>query len=299
MERNRVYINQLLSLSKASFDEPFRIEWTYLYKTEKQVAYLENRYALKNTTFNEKDVLAVGPAFQETLNNLLPVISSYPYTWPLDGQKLDPLGYDFSFDTSLNSIEIEPVAKEEMWRKLQIEAPAPALSTPYTRPEMVSGKHLTKFSLNLQKASPISLLSFQMQSALPVRLASLVYESDISGYSEPQKVNLDLLQIEQSKEVITILFGQPIFAKRLTFVLAQDNAKSNRYYRSATGEDFTYVADERDLSTLEKLIGKDGQTTVYQTDTVYTDNEIKDWSQERKQAYQDWRRLKLASLEEV
>lgn len=295
MERNRVYINRLLSLTKESFFEPFRVEWTFLYDTERHSAYLANRYVLKGDTYKDQEVFAVGIELQETLNALLPAIDSYPYTWPLETQKLDPLGFDFSFTQSLDEIEIEPVAKEEMWRLLGLESSAPALSTPYVVPETVSGQHLTKFSLTLQKASPISLLSFQMQSALPVRLASLVYESDVSGYSEAQKVNLDLLQVQQSKEVITLLFGQPIFAKRLTFVLAQDNAKSNQYYLSKTGEDFTYVADEKDLSVLEDTLKRNGQTTLYQTDTLYTDNQIKDWSPERKAAYQKWRVQKLAS----
>lgn len=295
MERNRVYINRLLSLSKESFYAPFRIEWTFLYDTEKHIAYLENRYAEKGMTYDDQEVLGVGEDLQKTLDALLPAISDYPYTWPLEGQKIDPLGFDFSFNQALNEIDIEPVAKEEAWRLLELEAPSPALSTPYVVPETVSGNHLTKFSLTFQKASPISLLSFQMQSALPVRLASLVYESDVSGYSEAQKVNLDVLQVEQSKEVITLLFGEPIFAKRLTFVLAQDNAKSNQYYRTGSSEDFTYTADESDLSTLEEMLNRNGQTTIYQTDDIYTDDQIKDWSSERKAAYQKWRTQKLAS----
>lgn len=296
MEEEKIYIEFLLSLTKSSLEDPFRIEWTPLYSAEKRTGYLANKYHLAGDDYKNTLVLEVGPNFQTILDLLVPSIEKYPYVWPLESQKMDLLGYDFSTDEDVSIIEIEPVAREEVWRKLKLVAPALSLVSPYVEPIEVRGGHLTKFSLTLGKASPISLLSFQMQSTLPVKLASLIYESDISGYSEAQKVDLNLLQIEQSAEAITLLFGEAIFAKRLTFVLAQDNAKSNTYYLEQNGEDFTYDSDEKDQTRLEELLKKDGQTTVYQTNEVYSDNQIKDWSSERRAAYLKWRTLKLDSL---
>lgn len=296
MDETKLYIEFLLSLTKSSLEDPFRIEWKPLYGTEKRVSYLANKYHLAGSDYKDTLVLSVGADFQKILDLLVPSIEKYPYVWSLEGQKLDPLGYDFSTDEDVESINIEAVAREEAWRKLKLVAPAPSISTPYTEPETVSGGHLTKFSLTLAKASPISLLSFQMQSTLPVRLASLLYESDISGYSEAQKVDLDLLQIEQSAENVTLLFGKSIFAKRITFVLAQDNAKSNTYYLNQVGEDFTYASDEKDQTTLENILKQEGNTVVYQTNEIYNDTQIKDWSVERLTAYLKWRALKLDSL---
>lgn len=298
MEETKLYIEFLLSLTKTSLEDPFKIEWTPLYGTEKRTFYLANRYHLAESEFNNKLVLAVGPDFQAILDLLVPSIERYPYAWPIESQKMDPLGYDFSTDDNLTVIETEPVAREEIWRALKLVAPALSLVSPYIEPIEVSGGHLTKLSLTLGKASPISLLSFQLQSTLPVRLASLVYESDISGYSEALKVDLSLLQIEQSAEAITLLFGKAIFAKRITFVLAQDNAKSNTYYLNQTGEDFSYTSDEQDQTTLEEILKQDGKSVTYQTNEIYSDNQIKDWSSERRTAYLKWRALKLDSLRE-
>lgn len=296
VEETKLYIEFLLSLTKSSLEAPFKIEWTPLYGTQKRTSYLANKYFIAGSEYNNTLVLEVGPNFQTILNLLVPSIEKYPYNWPLESQKMDLLGYDFSTDEDVTVIEVEPVAREEIWRKLKLVSPSLSIVSPYTEPIQVRGGHLTKFSLTLAKASPISLLSFQMQATLPVRLASLLYEADISGYSEAQRVDLALLQIEQSAEAITIQFGEAIFAKRLTFVMAQDNAKSNTYYLNQKGEDFTYSSDEKDQTTLETLLKKDGETKVYQTSEVYNDEQIKDWSSERRNAYLKWRALKLDSL---
>lgn len=298
MNENTTYIDKLLSLSKESYFLPFRVEWLPLYGTIKQVVYLADSYFEEGEEYQGENVIVAGTRFQEILDLLLPGIAAYPYNWSLEGQKLDVSGYDFELNSSSTILEIGVVAKEEVWNRLGLVAPSAPLASAYTQAETVTGGHLTKFSLSLEKASPISLLSFRMQSTLPVRLASLLYESDISGYSEAQKVNLDLLQIEQSAENITLLFGQPIFAKRLTFVLAQDNAKANTYYASQSSEDFTYRSTEQDQTLLEQLLLEDGETTVYTTENIYTDEEIEDWSEERKKAYFVWRAQKLASFGE-
>lgn len=300
MDETKFYINYLLSLTKSSLEEPYRIEWVPLYGTHKEVGYLANKYHLPGSEYKGVTVMEVGADLTEILSLLTPMIERYPYAWPLEGQKLDPLGYDFHTNEEQEWFEIEPIARQEVWRKLGLVAPTPSISIPYVQPETVSGGHLTKFSLTLGKASPISLLSFQMQSSLPVRLASLLYESDISGYSEAQKVDLDYLQVEQSAENITLLFGKAIFAKRLTFVLAQDNAKSNTYYANQNSEDFNFRPTDEDALVIERTISKmervQPNKAIYQTENIYTDEEIKDWSSERKAAYLEWRNQKTNSL---
>ena len=297
MEQGRQYIEKLTSLTKASQFEPFRIEWNFLYGDKKEIGYLADAYYLAGETFAEKKIYEAGPLFQKLLDTLIPSIEKYPYAWGLEGERLDKWGYDFSFNSTVTSIEIGIVAKEEAWLRLGLTTDAPNDSYVYEGFGTVTGGHLSKFSLTLEKASPVSLLSFQMQATFPVRLASLVYESDLSGHNEARIVDLETLQVQQSAEVITVLFGKPIFAKRLTFVLAQDNAKTNTYYLTRSGEDFSYLSTEEDASALESLLNQEGQTMVYKTEAIYSDTEIKDWSEERKAAYIKWRALKLASLE--
>ena len=296
METNKLYIDKLLSLSKASAQEPFLAEWLPLYGTEPRRVYLADLYREQGQSYKEMDILQAGTRLQTILDLLLPTIAGYPYSWPLNGQKLDVYGFDFELNGSETQLEILTVAKEEVWRKLSLAFPVESLVSAYVQPETVTGGHLTKCSLVFEKASPLSFLSFRMHSVFPVRLASLLYESDISGFSEAKKVNLDMIHLQQSNETITLLFGQPIFAKRLTFVLAQDNASGNTYYLSQEAEDFSLELLPSDESLVDEwLEEKSGRT--YMTNEIYSDEAIKDWSATRLTAYRAWRTEKLAYLE--
>ena len=296
METNKLYIDKLLSLTKTGAQDPFLVEWLPLYGTEPRRVYLADLYREQGESYKETDILKAGTQLQTILDLLLPTISGYPYVWPLNGQKLDAYGFDFELNGSETQLEILTVAKEEVWRKLSLQLPGASLISDYVQPEIVTGGHLTKCSLVLEKASPLSFLSFRMHSVFPVRLASLLYESDISGYSEAKKVNLEAIQLQQSNETITLLFGKPIFAKRLTFVLAQDNASGNTYYLSQEAEDFSLQLLPSDESLVDEWLEEKNSRT-YITNEIYSDEAIKDWSASRLEAYRSWRTEKLAYLE--
>lgn len=280
------YIDYLLSLKKSSQFAPFEIEWVPLYGIQKETRWLQT----EDTDFygyDEEDSILPGPQFKDLVNRLLPSIEEYPYTWPINGQKLDREGYDFS--TTTTEIEIEPVAYIEALRQLKIPGILPGVEKDYMEDKRVTGGHLTKFSLTFEKAGPLSTLSFQMFSQNPVHLVSLVSERDLNGSSEPIEVNLDALQIQQESDTVTLLFGEPIFSKRLTFVLAQNAALSNQYYITQEGEDFTYQPVASDRENLKGMISKHHHGQTFLTDDIYSDAEISDWSEERRTAYTNWR----------
>lgn len=283
MENNLLYIDKLLSLKKNSQFEPFLVEWLPLYGVEKKSGWIIDDHN------NGEEGIRSGERFTDLLNRLTPSISSYPYTWPLEGQKIDPLGYDFSSSTDYRELEIEQVAYLEALRKLNIPDIEPEGTLPYEEAKRVSAPHLTKMQLTLEKASPLSTLSFKFFSRNPVSLLSLVSERDLSGVSSPEEINLDQLELIQKEDTVIITFGSPIFTKRLTFVLGQRNATSNTYYINQEGEDFTYTPKGKDIERLKGFISNYNNKETFQTDDLYTDEEIKDWSEERKRAYVKWR----------
>lgn len=275
------YINRILNLTKNSFFEPFKIEWLDINTNKIESFYLENQDHLKGEKYLEIEVIGIEENLSMFLKDVLNSIERYPYVWPLSNIKLDPNGYDFS--KTSNGIEIEKVALITAREKLNLPIKQEGLIRPYKKPEFVSGGHLTKFSLTLEKASPLSKLSFRMHSVLPIRLASLVYESDTSGYSEPMLVDLETLNVKQSNESIVILFGEAIFAKRLTFVLAQDNALSNIYYIDKKSEDFMLYPDRKDQDFLSMLMKQTNDSNI-----SLNNNPKEDWSEERKNSYKNW-----------
>lgn len=226
----KIYINKLLSLSKAEADAPFQVQWQSLYQTEVQTAFLADSYRAEGSVYEGYPVLGVGNTFNALLASLLPTITRYPYVWALEGKKLDVLGYDFSFP-ALRVLEIEPVAATIAYLELQLSSPGEVVESYYVRPEIVSGQHLTKFSITLKQASPVSRFWIRLFATLPARLGSFVYESDLQGGHPPVSVNLSLVSLVQEEESILLSFGKPIFAKRMTFVLIQDSADGTVYQK--------------------------------------------------------------------
>lgn len=283
-----IYIDYLLTLRKRSQFEPFELEWVPLYGIEKQTRWVRT----EDTDFygyGKDESILPGGRLASLLEKITPSIESYPYVWSLNGLKLDLEGYDFSINTRGDVIEIEPIAYIEALRRLGIPGEVPGVVKDYSEEKRVTGGHLTKFALTFEKAGPLSTLSFQMFSQNPVQLVSLVSERDLNGSSEPVEINLNALQVQEEADTITLLFGEPIFAKRLTFVLAQNNALSNQYHIAQQGEDFTYQPLSTDKEMLKDMISKYHHADTFMTDDVYTDEEIKDWSEGRKQAYIQWR----------
>ena len=219
------YINLILSLSKASPEAPFKLQFKYLNSIELETIYLPDGFIwLPEMVYDKKPLAVVDNNFYEILKHLLKSIESYPYVWPLESQKLDLYGYDLYNEGNIFSFS--PTALKVVQQALNYTA-SEALAQPYTQPEFVTAPHLTKLALTLQKPSVLSELSFQIQSVQPVRLASLVYESDLSNYTTPVRLNLEKLQVTQTNNVLHILFGESILVRRFTFVLAQDNLLSN------------------------------------------------------------------------
>lgn len=238
------YANNILSLTKKGPQDPFLVRFSYLDEQTVQERYLpDGKIFLAGMNYDKQTVSPVSDSFGSLLETLLLSIDAYPYEWPLMGQKLDLSGYDL-FETR-EGIQLSNAAIETAKKLLGIQEPT-AIEKPFTKASYVTAPHLTKLSLVLDKASVLSELSFQMHATHPVRLASLVYESDIAGYAPMIAVDLDQLQITASSDSISILFGRPILAKRITFVLAQDNAEANISFSGQTPYDYTHALTKKD-----------------------------------------------------
>lgn len=280
------YINHLFTLHKESQFTPFWVEWLPLYGVERRRDFIIDDYT-KDLEKETREGLVAGERFQDLLDRLLPTIEKYPYVWPLEGKSLDPEGYDFSMEKKKH-LEIERVAYQEAIRLLGIPPKTPSRFLDYNESERVTAPHLTKLQLTLEKSSPLTTLSFQFFSKNKVKLVSLISERDLSGGSSPQNINLAYLQVQQNEEEITLLFEKPVLTKRLTFVLAQENANTNKYHVNRIGEDFSYTPVDADYNYLKDMVSHYHHLS-FVTDDVYSNEEIKDWSDERKTAYQKWR----------
>lgn len=237
------YIERLLFLKKESLFTPWQITYLHPLDAQKKVTYyLADKYAKKETLYQSIPVIEAGTDFQYILNQLLlQAVDKYPYEWPFSGQKLDPQGYDFQTDYTEDGqakvFEITQSAKVILWEKCQISPPEPVYETPLTKEKTVRGAMLSKFSLTLAKASPVSSLSFRLHTVKPMTLLSLVYESDIQNYHEAKELVLDYVSMTQNEDHLLLTFVKPVFAKRFTFVLSQDNALENRYYEGLVETD--------------------------------------------------------------
>lgn len=322
------YIEYLYSLSKESPSLPWQIEYPNpLDVGKKIVLYLENFYYPAGSYLNDILVISIGEDFKYILDNLFPTINKYKYFWPLEGQVIDVSGYDFysNFDDTGNAryIEITDSARVIIWEKLNIKAPHEELEFFVTQEEYVSAKHLSKLQITFAKAGPVSEISLNLYTIKDVELLSIVYESDTTRYVVPKKINLNELTTINSSDVFTLKFGKPIFAKRLTIVIGQNNADINSYYikDNNKNEESIYsepkTIDEEinknitsliernvnyiDFSNMEETYKeylknqKEIQSyNIYTTNEILDDSEIEDWSIERKNAYIKWREKAIA-----
>ena len=254
------YANLILSLTKASPSEPFKLQAKFLDEVDVATFYLpDGKIWLPDMSHNKKDLAKVDAHFYELLQHILTGIEDYPYTWPLEGKKLNDYGYDLYLDNTI--LRLSPTALFHAQTVLQYQ-PDKTLEKAYSRPVFVTAPHLTKLSLTLAKASALSELAFQFHSVQPVRLASLVYESDLSGFNHPIEVDVDSLQISQSNENISLLFGKPILARRLTFVLAQDNLLSTQGLGNIQIENFNEPLTDGDAERVAKWVEQASQKGV-------------------------------------
>lgn len=274
------HIDRIGTLTKEDAFAPFVLTWTDPFGQEaKSLPVKDDRH----------DGLVAGTQLADLLERLLPMIESYPYEWPLAGEKLDPLGYDLIVERSEYYADLPPVAYREALRRLGVPPVQVPIASPYRGGERVYAPHLIKLQLTLEKASALSTLSFQFFAKNEVSLLSLVAERDTTGSTVPQRIDVHQMQIEQEKDTLTLLFGEPVYAKRLTFVLGQTAADSNTYYVRQYGENFNYAPTEGDRMRLIDFTSRyhHGETTA--TTDILTDSDIEDWSEERKAAYIKWR----------
>lgn len=215
------YINQIISLSKKSPQEPFKIQYKYLDSIDVLVDYLpDGKIWLDTMSFQDKKLLKVDKDSFKVLEIIFQSIESYPYTWDLNGVKLDTFGFDVYLEG--NNFSFSPTALKRVQDHIGYK-PDSVLEEIYSQPEFVYSPHLTKLSIEFEKTSVFSEFAIQLHSVYPVRIASFVYESSLNGSGQVKKINLEALEIEQSNEHIVISFGEAIVAKRVTLVLAQDN----------------------------------------------------------------------------
>lgn len=320
------YIEYLYSLSKESPYAPWKIEYPNPLDIGKKITlYIENSYHQAGSILDSIQVVSTGESFQYILKNIFPTISKYPYRWPLEGISIDTSGYDFfsNFDETGNArfIEITDSARVIVWEKLNIKAPQEDLELPLVKEEYVTGKHLTKLQLTFGKAGPVSSLDINLHTIKDVKILSIVYESDIVRYVVPKIINLNEISTDLSSDTFNLKFGKAIFAKRITIVLAQNNSDINSYsiknnnpeeniYSKPTIKDniindISSLVDKNinniDFSNMNNNYKKYLQTQkeiksydIYKTDKIYTDDEISDWSEERKTAYLKWREKALS-----
>lgn len=229
------YIEKAFSISKADYFSPWKIEYAHPLDVNKKVTvYIENIYQTAGSTYNDNLVITAGSDLAYILDDIFTrLVDHYPYQWPLEGQKIDPNGYDFKTDYNSSgvttTIEIVQSAKTIVWEKCSISAPTPVYESSLTQEETVSGSFLSKFSIQLAKAGPISTIALNLHTTKPMELLSLVYEPDTTTYQNAKKINLDYVNIYQDSYSMAIKLATPIFARRLTFVMAQNNAIQNAY----------------------------------------------------------------------
>lgn len=215
------YINNIIGITKKSPTDPFQIQFRYIYNPDLITLYLpDGKIFLPGMSYEGYPLTEVDNDMYEVLKIIFSSIESYPYSWELNGQKLDAYGFDL-YDEG-NRLRFSPTALKTVQDFIGYQ-PESVLEYIYNQPSFAYSPFLTKLSINLEKTSVISEFAIQLQSVDPVRVAAFVYESSLSGEGHPMVVNLDELQVKESNESLWISFGKPIVVKRMTITLAQDN----------------------------------------------------------------------------
>lgn len=262
------YIEQAFSVTKQDTFSPWKIVYSHPFDVNKKVSiYIADRYALADTSIDNIQVVEAGEDLKYILDFLVDRIADkYPYQWPLEGQKIDNAGYDFRSNfnetAKVTVFDIVPSAKTIAWEKCRITPPIPMLERSLTQKEYVKGQFVTKLSIVLGKPSPISTFSIDLYAAKPMELLSLVYEEDTMNYHQAKKINLDYVAVLNDNYTLTIKLAQPIFAKRLTLVFAQNNAQQNSYQIvTSNPESLLYKKEVQGSNPFGSLSGQWENTT--------------------------------------
>jgi hypothetical protein len=188
-----------------------------------------------------EDIMVAEPGVRlvEVMGWLHDRITRYPYYWPKEGTYVDKFGYDFEVDlvndNDTRKIEITQVAYDILREELRIPPP-----TPETEQEVdvqyetvPGGGVLVKLSVTLATAQPVSEVSIAPFTKYPMELVSLMYEEDIETFHPKKEILLPQTaesptKFSQTTQSIRIQFPV-VTAKRLTFILRQQNHEKNSY----------------------------------------------------------------------
>lgn len=92
------YIHKIISLTKKSPQDPFQVQFKILDTIDMYTDYLpDGKIWLPEMSFQGTSLLDVDSDFYDILKSLLLSIESYPWSWDLNGEKLDALGMTFIF----------------------------------------------------------------------------------------------------------------------------------------------------------------------------------------------------------
>ena len=189
------------------------------------------------------DILVARPGEKliEVMGWLYNRINRYPYYWPNEGTYVDKFGYDFIvefYNGKTSKIEITQVAYDILKEELGIQPPPPDADreVDVVNEIVEGGGVLVKLSITLAYAQPISEFSIAPFTKYPMELVSLMYEEDTETFHPKKEIVLStaedsLVKFSQSTQSIRVQFPV-VTAKRITFILRQQNHEKNSYNTS-------------------------------------------------------------------
>lgn len=300
------YIEQCHSLSKAGFEEPWRIEIKHPFDGNKKIVYyLANEKHPTGTMYELRPILETGTNFTYVLNQLHERIEKYPYYWPLENQKIDPYGYDFYTDMKKGSeetnnilIELTQGADTLLREKLSISLPVKEAWRPLEDEDYVEGSGAgIRMEILLEKAGPVNHLALELFSAREVAIKAVMYQEDVKQYAPVKELVIDDVRTMQSNRSITINFPKAIFAKRIILILVQKEYAVNRYALPknvvAQKKILKYIQTEEAKRTAQD-VGSVSYETDYKTESfadVFVRSGLQgyaDLMKEYKKKHEDW-----------
>lgn len=239
-----LYVEYALSLGIQKREGFWKIEYLHPEDANVKVQTLVPMTADHEMIGEEIDDILIarpGPKLVEVIGWLYNRINRYPYYWPKEGTYVDKFGYDFIVDFyngKTSDIEITQIAYEILKEELGIKPPAPnAEHEVDVQNEIIEGGGvLVKVSVTLAYAQPVSEFSLAPFTKYPMELASLMYEEDTETFHPKKEIVLStaedsLVKFNQSIQSIRVQFPV-VTAKRITFVLRQQNHEKNSYNTS-------------------------------------------------------------------
>lgn len=162
-------------------------------------------------------------------------IESYPYHWALEGKKLDAFGYDLilsvASDVETTSlVEWTEVAETVIRRRLTIDPPTQGVWRELEEEEYIEGIGTgIQVEIEFEKAGPVNQVSLELMSAKDVELKGLLFQEDSKRYSAMKEIVLRETMVTKSNRSLNVNLPQPIYAKKLIFILVQEEYAVNRY----------------------------------------------------------------------